>query len=88
MIGEVLGSEPIEQARAPPVSPKAGEIRRQPFRHRRKPLVLAVGEPQLLPQPLGVLGDHDAERAEPAHRIGGQRRSPPRPWPCSRNDAR
>ena len=32
--------------------------------------MLGVGEPQPLPQPLGILGDAHAERAEPPHRVG------------------
>ena len=51
-----------------------GAIRHQRLAHRGEPLVLGIGEPQPLAQPLGVLDDRNAERAEPPHRIGRQRR--------------
>ena len=82
-VGEMLRAQAIEQrarrllaSRRRNLAPMLG--------HRGEPLVLGIGEPQFLPQPLGVLGDRDRKRAEPAHRIGRQTRSPLRPWPYSR----
>ena len=69
-IGEALAAQPVEQRARPSCSAFAAETRHQPSRHRVQPLVLRIGEPQPLAQPLGILDHEHAERAEPAHRIG------------------
>ena len=66
----MLRPQPVEQR----ARRRFAEGRRHPppaLRHRRQPLVLGIGQPQPLPQTLGVLGDHHAERTEPARGVGG-----------------
>ena len=68
MVGEVLRAQPVEQR----ARRLLAVVRRNPppaLRHRGKPLVLGIGQPQLLPQPLGVLRHPDRERAQPLHGV-------------------
>ena len=71
VIGEMLGPQPIEQ-RARAGSPIAGRNPPPALRHRGQPLVLVIGQPQLLPQPLGILRHRHAR----ARRAGAPGRAP------------